>query len=349
MKAAVLEEVGKLVIKEVEFPRVDTRGLLVKVESCAICGTDVKVYHYGHRLIHPPRITGHEVAGTIVEVGKEVKGYKVGDRVAVAPAVPCGQCYYCRRGIQSMCDNLTAIGYHYDGGFAEYMAVPPRAVENACVNFIPANITPDEAALAEPLACALNGQELSGVKLGNVVMIIGAGPMGCLHADLAKVNGATKVIISEISPARLGLSKISQADIFINSQEEDPIKRVMVETEGRGADVVIVACSSGLAQEQALQMVAKRGNVNFFGGLPKDHSIIRFDSNLLHYREFAVVGTHGSAPRHNRLALDLIGSGKINAKKYITHRLRLEKLLEGLAMVERGEGLKIIIKPTHKE
>ncbi len=349
MKAAILEEVGKLVIKDVDSPRIEPKGLMIKVEACAICGTDVKVYHYGHRLIQPPRITGHEVAGTIVEVGREVKGYKMGDRVAVAPAIPCGQCYYCRKGMQSMCDNLTAIGFHYDGGFAEYMAVPPRAVENGCVNSIPDNVTFDEAALAEPLACAINGQELSGVKLGDVVVIVGAGPLGCLHADLAKAQGATKVIISEVSLSRLGMSKISQADIFINPQEEDPVKRVMEETGGRGADVVIVACSSGAAQEQALHMVAKRGNINFFGGLPKDHSIIHFDSNLPHYREFQVVGTHGSAPRHNRLALTLIGSGKIIAKKYITHRFPIEKLLEGLAMVEKAEGLKILIKPEYKE
>jgi len=345
MKAALLKDVGNLEIKEVKKPLCSVHSILIRVKACAICGTDLKVYRYGHRLIKFPRITGHELAGSIVETGSEIKRYKQGDRVTVAPAVPCGECFYCRRGIQGMCDNLTAIGYHYDGGFAEYMLIPSIAIKNDCVNILPDNLTFEEAALTEPLAAVMNCQEISTIKLGDTVVIMGAGPLGCFHADLAKTKGAGKVIMVEVSSSRLEQSKISGADIFINGSEENPVERVLEETNNRGADVVIVACSSGKAQEDALGMVCKRGQVNFFGSLPKDKSVIGFNSNIVHYKECVISGTHGSTPQQNQLVLSLLSEKKISLKKYITHRLPLDELLSGLEMIEKGEGQKIIINP----
>ena len=178
MLAAVLEKIGQLEIKEVKVPQCPPDGMLLRVEACAVCGTDVKVYRFGHRLIRPPRITGHELAGAIVEVGTNVKGYREGDRISLAPAIPCGDCSWCRKGIQNRCDNLIATGYHYDGGFAEYMAVPSRVMRNDCVNIIPDNLSFEEAALTEPLACAINCQGRSKVEVGSTVVVIGAGPLG---------------------------------------------------------------------------------------------------------------------------------------------------------------------------
>ena len=175
------------------------------------------------------------------------------------------------------------------------------------------------------------------------VAVIGAGPVGCLNVQLAKGCGAAKTILIDVSPERLTMSKLAQADVYVNSRQEDAVKRVMAETKGLGADVVIVACSAGPAQEQALLMVAKRGVVNFFGGLPKDKPAINFDSNLLHYREFYVVGNHGSAPRHNAMALSIIGAGKIDTRSLVTHRLPIDKTLDGIGITERAEGLKVII------
>jgi len=343
MKAAILQDIGKMEIVDAKMPACDPAGLLIKVGACAVCGTDVKVYHHGHKHIVPPRITGHELAGEIVEVGKTVKGYNVGDRVAVAPAVPCGECRYCLGGMQSMCDNLIAIGYHCDGGFAEFMAVPPVAVRNGCVNRIPDNVSFEEAALAEPLACTINAAELTHTGIGQTVVVIGAGPIGCLHIMLSKSIGATQTIMIDISQERLDMSKIAQADLYINSREVDPIKAVRDATGGQGANVVITACSVGKAQEQALEMTAKRGYVNFFGGLPKDNPYIKFNSNLLHYGEFYCVGTHGSAPRHNAMALSLLGAGKIKTSALISHRLPITKVLEGIEITEKAKGLRVII------
>ncbi len=347
MKAAILREVGRMEIADVPVPKCPPDGLLIRVHACAVCGTDVKVYRHGHRLIIPPRITGHELAGEIVEVGKNVAGHEVGQPVAVAPAVPCGRCRYCRRGIQTMCDNLTAIGYMYDGGFAEFMAVPRLAVANGCVNPIANGVSYEEACLSEPLACCINAQELAWVGLGQTVAVIGAGPIGCLNVQVARARGATRIILIDISSQRLGLAGWVGADISLNSQKEDAAKRIMEETNGVGADVVIVACSSGKAQEQALTMVAKRGVVNFFGGLPKDNPHINFDSNLVHYREFYVIGNHGSTPRQNAAALDLIGSGKIDARSLITHRLSIDRTIDGIETTERAEGLKVIISADY--
>ena len=345
MKAAVLEEVGRLVIKDIPEPTAPVDGLLIEVAACAVCGTDVKVWRHGHRLIRPPRVIGHELAGTIVAVGRDVTGYAVGEAVQVAPAVPCGECRYCREGAPGMCDDLTAVGYHYDGGYERLMAVPGRAVRNGCVNRVPNGVELEVAALAEPLACCINGQELSRVKLGDVVVVIGAGPIGCLHVELARAKSATTTVLVDISAERLERSSVSKPDYSVLSIERDPVEFVMEITRGRGADVVIVACSSGKAQEQGLQMVAKRGNCNLFGGLPKDNPYIRFDSNLPHYREFTVVGTHGSAPSHNRLALDLIAGGLVDAASLITHRFPLSKVTAAIETVERAEGLKVLVIP----
>ncbi len=345
MIAAVLQEVGTLEVREVPVPSCPEDSILIRIAACAVCGTDVKVYRHGHRLIRPPRITGHELAGEIVAVGRKVSGWSVGERVAVAPAIPCGECPFCRRGVQAMCDNLTAIGYAYDGGFAEYMAVPPVAFRNGCVNRFGAAVSDEEACLAEPLACCINAQELAWVGLGHRVVVIGAGPVGCMNVQLARARGASRTILVDISPKRLELSRVAGADVHVDASTEDVVERVMQETQGAGADAVIVACSSGKAQEQALSMVAKRGVVDFFGGLPKDNPYIKFDSNLLHYREFYVIGNHGSTPRQNALALGLIAAKQISVRELITHRFTVSEILEAIGTTERAEGLKVLVKP----
>jgi L-iditol 2-dehydrogenase len=244
-----------------------------------------------------------------------------------------------------MCDHLRSLGYEFDGGFAEFMRVPYAAIRAGCVNTLPDNLSFEEATLAEPLACAINGQELLNVGMGDTVVVIGGGPLGCMHAELAKLRGARKVVMAEIQKQRLELAEQFNIDAFINGVEEDVRKRVFDETEGFGASVVIVAAPSAQAQAQALTLAAKQGRISFFGGLPKQHPTVTLDANLLHYRELSIAGAYGSKPRHNRLALDLLAAGKLRASSLISMVVPLEGIKEGIEAIEKGRVLKVVVRP----
>ena len=346
MKAAVLHGPEDLRLEERAVPVPAENELLIQVRACAICGSDLRTYRFGAGNITAPVVVGHEIAGTVVESGSALTGWKRGARVAVAPAVPCCDCVYCRRGVHTMCDNLRSIGYQFDGGFADYMIVPWAAVRAGCVNPVPENLSLEEAALAEPLACAINGQELLGVGLDDTVVILGAGPMGCLHADLARVRGAAKVIVVDVQEHRLELARAFAVDAVIDGGREDVPARVRQETEGAGASVVIVAAPSAAAQEQAIALAAKRGRISFFGGLPKSNPCASVNSNLIHYRELFVMGAYGSMPRHNRTALDLLAGGRIHAAALVGLTVPLERLLEGYEAAATGSVLKVVVKPS---
>jgi L-iditol 2-dehydrogenase len=345
MKAAVLQGVQDIEIKQVKDPDMPKGGLIVEVAACAICGTDVKMHRYGYAAVELPLIPGHELAGTVVQSDAQDEGYNVGDRVTVNPNIPCGTCFYCTRGLQTACDNLSIIGVHRNGGFAQYVSVPGQSVMQGCVFHIPEGVSFEEASLIDPASCAVNAAELSSVEPGNVVVVIGAGPAGCFNVEVCRARGASKIILMQRSPKRLEQSRFTGADVFVNTSEENGIERVLAETEGRGADVVIVACASTEAQEQSVKMVAKRGNINLFGGLPKGSPSIQFESNLIHYKESYVTGTHGGSNRHCEIALDMISSGRINAKSYISYSFSLAEFHKALKKAEDRQGLKSIVKP----
>jgi L-iditol 2-dehydrogenase len=343
--AAVLHGPKDLRLEERVRPIPAEHELLIRVAACAICGSDLRTYRFGASNISGPIVVGHEIAGTIVEVGSALTGWSPGDRVAVAPAVPCSDCVYCRRGMQTMCDNLRSIGYQIDGGLADYMIVPWAAVRAGCVNRVPENLSLEEAALAEPLACVVNGQELLAVGLDDTVVILGAGPIGYLHADLAKVRGASKVIIVDVQEHRLEMAKAFAVDTVIDSSREDVVARVLQETRGDGASVVIVAAPSAKAQEQAITLAAKRGRISFFGGLPKSDPVSSVNANLIHYRELFIMGAYGSMPRHNRTALDLLASGRVNGKALIGLTVPLDHLMDAYDAAAGGRVLKVVVKP----
>ncbi len=345
MKVARLYAPGDLRVEDLPAPEAGPRDLVIRVRTCSTCGTDAKIYRFGHHHISLPRVLGHEVAGEITEVGSEVGDWSEGDRVQIIAAIPDGVCYFCRRDQHTVCEDLESIGYQYDGGFAELMRVPAKVLSVDGVNRVPDHVPFEQASLTEPLACVLNGQELARVGDGDVVVILGAGPIGCLHVRLARARGAKTVVLVDVNQARLDLAARAEPDAVIDSTKDDPIDAVRKMTDGRGADVVITATGVGVAQEQALEMTAPRGRISLFGGLPRDDSTIRFDSNLVHYGELSVFGAYGSAPRHNREALALIADGKVRVDDLITHRMPLADVNRAIETVMSGEGLKVVIEP----
>ncbi|MEV7968437.1 zinc-dependent dehydrogenase [Sphaerisporangium sp. NPDC088356] len=346
MKVARFHAPGDIRVEDAPEPSPGPGEVKIRVRNCSTCGTDVKIFKHGHHHIRPPRVMGHEIAGEIAEVGEGVAGWAAGDRVQVIAAIPCGGCEECLRGRMTVCPNQESMGYHYDGGFAEYTIVPAKVLAVDGLNRIPDGVGFAEASVAEPLACVLNGQELARVGDGDDVVILGAGPIGCLHVRLARSRGAGRVFLADLNPDRLAMAaERVRPDAVISGRDADVVDEVLKLTGGRGADVVITAAASGAAQQQALQMAARQGRISFFGGLPKDDPIIALDSNLVHYRELTIVGANGSSPLHNARALDLIATGAVPVSDLITHRIPLAEVLEGIDIVSRGTAIKVTVEP----
>ena len=335
-------------LEDVPEPTCGTDEVKIRVKNCSTCGTDVKIRKNGHQNLTPPRIIGHEIAGEVVEVGSGVGGdWKPGDRVQVIAAVPCGKCHECRKGWMAVCQNQTSVGYQYDGGFAEYMIVPREVLAVDGMNRIPDGVGFAEASAAEPFACAINAQEQLGIEPGDDVVIFGAGPIGCMHVRIARgVHGAGRIILVDINSERLKMSADAvQPDVVINASEVNIVEEILKLTGGRGADVVITATPANITQEQAVSMAARNGRISFFGGLPKTNPTITLDSNLVHYRQLHIHGANGSAPEHNRRALDYIASGEVPVADLITRRIRLRDVMDAFGIVERGEAIKVTVEP----
>lgn len=343
MKAVCFYKKSDLRVEDVPAPACEPGGILIKIEACAICGTDVKAHQKGDPRIPAGQIIGHEFVGAVIEVGHGVHGFSAGERVTMATSISCGQCNWCRCGFQNRCMSLKPISRTYPGAFAEYMAIPPAGVAGGNVVKVPESLG-DLAALAEPLSCALNAQKLAGVKPGDTVVVIGFGPLGALHAQLARAHGAARVIVTARSGTRLALAHTFNLDAVINVAATDAVEEVMRLTDGLGADVIIATAPEISAQEQAFRMARKGGMVNLFAGLPQGNSELKIDSRLIHYREIFVSGASDSTPAHVATAVDLLARGLIS-ERIITHRLPLDRFAEGLEIMEAKSGLKVLIKP----
>ena len=346
MRAAVYLGPKNIQVQRVPMPKCGPGEIRIKVGACAICGTDMRIYTHGQKNVVPPAITGHEIAGVIDAVGAGVEGYKVGQKATIVTPVGCGHCKFCIRGIHNLCVDFKAIGYDYPGGFAEYVTIGEKAVRQGNVIVMPAHVPDDEASLVEPLSCVLNGQEYLNIGVGDTVTVIGAGPIGLMHLELARAKGATKLILIEWAKARLEVAKEKfPADTYICSADEDPVKRVIEATDGVGTDVAIVACGVNQCQEQAIAMTAKMGRVSFFAGLPKDKPTITFDSNTMHYKEISVFGAFASHASQYVQALALIAARKVDARKFITKHFSLENMVEGIVGYKAGTDHKMVVVP----
>lgn len=346
MKAALYSGPQDLKIIDVPTPVAGENEILIRVHSCATCGTDAKIFNHGHPRLKPPQIIGHEIAGEIVKVGASVNGYAVGDRVQVIAAIPCGTCWLCTSGRMTICGNQLSMGYQFPGGFAEYMVIPHEVIRVNGVNKIPTNISYDEAAVTEPLACVLNAQRILDVKKGDTVLVMGAGPIGCLHVRVARALGADKVFLADINGGRLKKSAdVVKPDAAFDMSQVKLEEAILSVTDGHGPSIIITAAPAAKAQEQAISMVAPGGKVSFFGGLPKDAPFIQCDANIVHYKEVTLYGANGSSPQQNLDALNLIASGKVQVADLITHKVALDNVQDAIDAVLSGDAIKVVVNP----
>lgn len=344
MKALVFEGPNKMGVKEVPYPQLQEGDLLVKVKACLICGTDLRIYR-GKKTkdVRIPTILGHEFSGRIERICGSVKGFNIGDAISVAPVLPCLTCYNCKHGQENVCLNRTAFGYEYDGAFSEYVRVPAAALKSGNVYHVSKEIPLENIALAEPLACCINGQNNSPIKLGDVVVIIGAGPIGLMHMLLAKHSGA-KVIISEPNAQRRAVALDLGADITVDPTTEDLQSIVMKNTDGVGADVVILAIGVPTLVNQTLEIVRKRGWINLFAGFSVG-DMPPVDVNKIHYKEIKITGTSASSRKDHEVALKLITNNIIDASKIISHKFSLSDADSAFKLAESGAGIKVAIIP----
>lgn len=344
MKALVLEDKEKVVYKDVPKPECPKDGILLKIDVVGLCGSDVRTYSSGVNGLDFPFILGHENIGIIEEIGEEVEGYKVGERVIVNPVIPCGNCYYCEKGMQNLCNTRLTYGHHLHGGFAEYMLIPGIGVQRGQILKIPEGVKSEDMVVVELLSSVVNSQELVNVTLGDTVVIIGAGPLGCLHSEIARLRGAKNIIMANRSEARLEKSKPFSGTHFVNTSKEDLKEKVMEITDGMGADVVINATPASKTIEDGIHLLRKQGKLLIFGGLPKDNPTVNLDGNLLHYSEIQVIGGFSTTPDSFRKAFEVVAKGMINAN-LVSHILPLKDMEKGVKMLKSGEALKVVLKP----
>jgi L-iditol 2-dehydrogenase len=344
MKAALLKSIKTIEISDIDVPKVTPNSVLIKVKSCGICGSDLKFFNYGDRVKEFPAILGHEIAGEVVEVGRDVDTYSVGDRVALGNEIPCKNCAPCKKGFESVCDNVQSVGTTIPGGLCEYMLIPEKMVQNGPISLMPKNVSFDEGALAEPLGCVVNGLEFAKMQEGKTVLIVGTGPIGAMMINVAKIQGASKVVIVDKNPKRLDMVRKFGADHYINS--ENFLNEALSLSNGNGYDVVMSACSDNNAHNQAVMAVAKGGAVNLFGGVAKGlPDNISFSNNFTHYRQCYVGGSFSMNLSHHKKALEYISMEKIQTKNLITHKYSLEQILDGFDAVQNSRGLKVMINP----
>lgn len=345
MLAFVYEGVGNLRLKEIPEPAAKDDTGVIKIEASSICGTDVRAFRFGSSKIKAPRVIGHEAVGVFVEVGKNVKGFKTGDRIQIAPALGCGTCYYCRKGYTNLCDNLETIGFDFDGTFAEYMEIPQKAFAQGHLTKVPETLSSSEAVLAEPIACIVNAQSYLNIVPGNTVAVFGSGFIGTVHAALALRKGAQKVFMIEVNEDRIKMAKsVIPELVIINSKKESLKDVISAQTDNRGVDVAITACSVGSAQVDAMNIIAKRGRVSLFGGLPTETTGF-IDSNIIHYKEVSVYGAHASTVVQNREVLNMIADGSLSVKAYTNNSFPLSEILKAFEGLSREEFVKAILKP----
>ena len=344
MKSAYLIDVKKFEMRQDPAPTAGPKDIVLEIKACGVCGSDLRRWREGPG--GEPVVPGHEITGIVSQVGAEVTTYKLGERVAVAPDIHCGECYYCKHAQYNLCDSLHFLGITpgYPGGFAEQILLTDEVLRLGVVHKIPDGLSMDAAAVSEPCSSVLACHDRIHTSIDDLVVVMGAGPIGCIHTAVAHARGA-RVVISEPSDIRRNLAERFDPELIVNPFEEDLGEAVRKMTDGRGADIVICANPVPATQTQAVEIARKRGKVMLFGGLPKDNHMVPFDGNRIHYNEIEVMGTFSYHPTYHAMALEALQRGIIPADKLITAKMSLDEVQKGFETAAGGEALKVIINP----
>jgi L-iditol 2-dehydrogenase len=346
MRVAFLTGPRRVELRDVPEPVAPDGGLVLDVKACGICGSDLRRWKEGP----PPNVAGvvpgHEAAGVVIEVGEGVPQYAEGDYLAIAPDVHCSRCYYCRRGLYNLCDELRFVGVTpgLPGGLAEKLVLTEEVLTHGIVCRMPEGMSFVEGSLGEPSCSVLASHDRAGTGLGDTVVVMGAGPIGCLHAVVAAARGAS-VIVSEPSATRRRLAERFEPAAVVDPVQEDLAACVRDMTGGVGADIVICANPIAATQTQAVEIVRKRGRVILFGGLPKADPMVTLDSNRIHYGEIDVVGAFSYHPTVLAAALDLIHRMVIRADLLVTHTFGLAEIVTAFETAASGDALKVAVTP----
>jgi len=315
----------------------------LKVDAAAVCGTDMRMMQNGYRHVSEdrPLVLGHEFAGTVIEAGRNVPLYEEGMQVAVAPNIGCGLCLRCVSGKPHLCCAYKAFGINMDGAFAEYVKIPKTAILQGNLMPLPNGLTPEDATLNEPLSCVYNGFLKCEIAAGDNVLIVGAGPIGIMHAMFARIAGATKIIVCDLSWERLFQCQSVLEGIDV-CQADQLADFVMEKTRGSGLDVAVIACPSAQMQSEVVPLMNYGGRVNFFGGIPASEQMVPINTNLVHYKELCLTGSTRASTEHFRKTLGFISEGLIDVKKLITARFHISNILSAFDM-DNGLSLKKLI------
>lgn len=334
MLAAVLYGRENVRVEKVAVPKIEKGDVLVRVRAALTCGTDVKVFRRGYhaRMIVPPALFGHELAGDIVAVGDHVEDWRVGQRVVAANSAPCLNCFYCHKGLENLCEDLL----FNNGAYAEFIRIPSRIVQRNLYE-IPAHLGYADAALIEPLACVLKGLEETRVRPGDSVVVIGQGPIGLMFVRLAKVYGARVIALGRRTSQLERALRMGASDALLNTDTEDVVRQVRGLTGGHGADIVIEAVGNPETWELSVKLLRRGGTVNFFGGCPND-TRVTLETSLLHYSELTCLASFHHTPYYIRKSLDIVSRGDITARDFVNREEPLGNLNEVLRHLMSHNG-----------
>ena len=322
MKAVVVEQIGDFRLADIPRPEPGPGEVLIKTTVTGLCRTDLKIIEVGHRDLLLPRVPGEEVVGTICSVGQDVDPHSMGKRVYVYPGTSCGTCKPCQQGAGNLCSGMQIMGFHRDGGFADYLVAPMASIIE-----IPGNCSFDQAVTAEPLSCCLNALELSELQAGERIGIWGGGPAGAFLSRAAEAIGADPTVIEP------------------HEQRHRYHEHALIAPGKERFDVAVVAVGAVQAYHEALARLNPRGRLMIFSGLAKDAARQPVDLNALHYMEQKIIGAYGCSFRHGVQALEWLSTGKVRVDDLISHRMSLDELGQALDLVRNRAGMKILLYP----